>query len=72
MGIRVMKTRAKVLLKLSLICVVLLVGDVWAAEKPNIAVIWRDDTGRSNISKYTHGTWLHCTGIERYYSRYFT
>jgi len=26
-----------------------------AANKPNIVVIWGDDTGRSNISKYTHG-----------------
>jgi len=28
---------------------------VFAAEKPNILVIWGDDVGQSNISYYTHG-----------------
>ena len=28
---------------------------VFAAEKPNILVIWGDDIGQSNISYYTHG-----------------
>ena len=26
-----------------------------SSGKPNIVVLWGDDTGRSNISKYTHG-----------------
>jgi len=30
-------------------------GNVAAAEKPNILVIWGDDIGQSNISAYTHG-----------------
>ena len=30
-------------------------GNVAAADKPNILVIWGDDIGRSNISAYTHG-----------------
>ena len=30
-------------------------GTAFAADKPNIVVIWGDDTGRSNISAYTHG-----------------
>jgi len=31
------------------------VGNVAAADKPNILVIWGDDIGQSNISAYTHG-----------------
>lgn len=27
----------------------------FAADKPNIVIIWGDDVGRSNISAYTHG-----------------
>ena len=35
---------------------VLLAGSiVSAADKPNILVIWGDDIGQSNISRYTHG-----------------
>ena len=30
-------------------------GNVAAADKPNILVIWGDDIGQSNISAYTHG-----------------
>jgi len=30
-------------------------GNVVAADKPNILVIWGDDIGQSNISAYTHG-----------------
>jgi arylsulfatase A-like enzyme len=30
-------------------------GQAWAADKPNILVIWGDDVGQSNISAYTHG-----------------
>jgi len=31
------------------------VGNVTAADKPNILVVWGDDIGQSNISAYTHG-----------------
>ncbi len=31
------------------------VGVLYAAQKPNILVIWGDDIGQSNISQYTHG-----------------
>ncbi|MBV1885474.1 MAG: hypothetical protein KUG61_00230, partial [Parvibaculaceae bacterium] len=27
----------------------------WAADQPNILVIWGDDIGQSNISAYTRG-----------------
>ncbi len=30
-------------------------SSVFAAEKPNILVVWGDDIGQSNISRYTHG-----------------
>ena len=30
-------------------------SSVFAAEKPNILVVWGDDIGQSNISHYTHG-----------------
>ncbi|MCK5722135.1 MAG: arylsulfatase [Gammaproteobacteria bacterium] len=33
----------------------LLSSQVFAANKPNILVIWGDDIGQSNISHYTHG-----------------
>jgi len=39
-----------------LLCVFCLFASAaYAARQPNIVVIWGDDTGRSNISKYTHG-----------------
>ncbi|MGZ6210380.1 MAG: sulfatase-like hydrolase/transferase, partial [Syntrophales bacterium] len=28
---------------------------VFAADKPNIVIIWGDDIGQSNISAYSHG-----------------
>jgi len=31
------------------------VGSAYAADKPNIVVIWGDDIGQSNISAYTNG-----------------
>ncbi|PHS38765.1 MAG: arylsulfatase [Sulfurovum sp.] len=38
------------------LCGLCLAGSAaYAAKQPNIVVIWGDDTGRSNISKYTHG-----------------
>ena len=44
------------LLFVALLLVLLSAGAAWAQDKkPNIVVIWGDDTGRSNISAYTHG-----------------
>ncbi|ADE55212.1 arylsulfatase [Coraliomargarita akajimensis] len=40
---------------LSLATVVSSAGALFAADKPNILVIWGDDVGRSNISAYTMG-----------------
>ncbi len=39
------------------LCIGLLgiIQSVWAADKPNILVIWGDDVGHSNISAYTMG-----------------
>ena len=37
---------------------------LWAAEKPNILVIWGDDIGQSNISAYTHGVMGYQTSSE--------
>ena len=34
---------------------VIFAGAAYAADKPNIVVIWGDDIGQSNISAYTHG-----------------
>ncbi len=31
------------------------ISSTWAAEKPNILVIWGDDVGVHNISAYNHG-----------------
>jgi arylsulfatase len=47
------KTRSLFALLLCGLC--LSAGTAYAARQPNIVVIWGDDTGRSNISKYTHG-----------------
>jgi len=47
------KTRSLFTLLLCGLC--LTAGAAHAAKQPNIVVIWGDDTGRSNISKYTHG-----------------
>jgi hypothetical protein len=38
-----------------IIAVVMFSGTGFAAKKPNILVIWGDDIGWSNISKYNHG-----------------
>ncbi len=38
-----------------LLTATLLTGQLLAADKPNILVIWGDDIGQSNISYYTHG-----------------
>ncbi|NRD74593.1 arylsulfatase [Shewanella sp. VB17] len=45
----------KILIPLSAIAVSLVSASLYAAEKPNILVIWGDDIGQSNISAYTHG-----------------
>src|SRR5210317_2212742 len=37
------------------IAVVMFSGTGFAAKKPNILVIWGDDIGWANISKYNHG-----------------
>ncbi len=38
-----------------LLSVTLTTGQLYAADKPNILVIWGDDIGQANISQYTHG-----------------
>jgi arylsulfatase len=44
----------------------LAVGSSFAADKPNILVIWGDDIGRSNISAYTQGMMgYHTPNIDR-------
>ena len=40
---------------LSLLIASLLSSAAYAAERPNILVIWGDDIGITNISKYSHG-----------------
>ena len=47
----------KVVLQLAVVFIaaVMFSGTGFAAEKPNILVIWGDDIGQSNISTYTHG-----------------
>jgi arylsulfatase A-like enzyme len=40
---------------LLLLTATLLTGQLFAADQPNILVIWGDDIGQSNISHYTHG-----------------
>ena len=37
------------------VALTLAVGSAYAAKKPNILVVWGDDVGRSNISRYTNG-----------------
>jgi len=34
-------------------------SSVFAAEKPNILVVWGDDIGQSNISYFTHISWFN-------------
>ena len=31
------------------------VANTWAADKPNILIIWGDDIGQFNVSAYNHG-----------------
>jgi len=44
----------------------------FAADKPNILVIWGDDVGQSNISTYTHGLVGYQTpNIDRIFTDYY-
>ncbi len=40
---------------LTLFLLALISNVLWAADKPNILVVWGDDIGQSNISAYSHG-----------------
>jgi len=55
MRIKTMRIKTRSLCTLLLCGLCLSAGTAFAARQPNIVVIWGDDTGRSNISKYTHG-----------------
>ena len=50
-----MKTMTSVVLVFVLFAVGLSAGKVWAADKPNIVVIWGDDIGRDNLSVFSKG-----------------
>ncbi len=45
----------RALLHLPVLCLMLLAGGAWAADKPNILFIMSDDVGISNVSAYSHG-----------------
>jgi arylsulfatase A-like enzyme len=45
----------RTLLSLPVLCLALLAGGAWAADKPKILFIMGDDIGVSNISAYSHG-----------------
>jgi arylsulfatase A-like enzyme len=45
----------RTLLHLPVLCLMLLAGGAWAADRPNILVIMGDDIGITNISAYSHG-----------------
>lgn len=42
----------RALLHLPVLCLMLLAGGAWAADKPNILFIMSDDVGISNVSAY--------------------
>ena len=48
-----MRTKSVFTLLLCALC--LSAGSAYAADKPNIVVIWGDDIGESNISAYNFG-----------------
>ena len=50
-----MRRKTGIIFALLLIGICLSAGATYAADKPNIVVIWGDDIGQSNISAYTHG-----------------
>jgi arylsulfatase A-like enzyme len=51
---------------LSIFMAILLVGSIFAQDKPNILVVWGDDVGQSNISAYTRGLMgYHTPNIDR-------
>jgi arylsulfatase A-like enzyme len=45
----------RILTRMSALCLALFAGAVLAADKPNIVVIWGDDTGLTNVSAYGQG-----------------
>jgi len=49
------KNKTKLILFALIIPLVFAIGQVSAAQKPNILVIWGDDIGVHNISAYNHG-----------------
>ncbi len=49
------KTVAYFWITLAAASIMSVISSTWAAEKPNILVIWGDDVGVHNISAYNHG-----------------
>ena len=45
----------RALLHLPVLCLMLLAGGAWAADKPNILFIMSDDVGITNVSAYSRG-----------------
>ena len=50
-----MKMKMVVVLAAIVVGLVFITGLTFAADKPNIVIIWGDDIGQSNISAYSHG-----------------
>ena len=58
-----MKTKQMIM---TLLATFLMASMAFAQSKPNILVIWGDDIGWSNVSKYSHGMMGYQTpNIER-------
>ena len=47
--------RTHAVLSAIVVALAFIAAPAFAADKPNIVVIWGDDIGQSNISAYTHG-----------------
>jgi hypothetical protein len=50
-----MKTKLVDVLAVIVVGLAFIACPVFAADKPNIVIIWGDDIGQSNISAYSHG-----------------
>lgn len=49
------KSRLKIIVYFAALITLMIGTPAFAAERPNILVVWGDDVGQSNISAYTHG-----------------